>query len=297
MYQRTLSAPLTIAGVGVHSGAPATLRLLPATANSGITFVRVDVTDKANRIPARWDCVVDTRMCTVLANTAGVSVATVEHLMAALRGCDVHNVTIEIDGPEIPIMDGSSAPFIQAIDEVGTVALAAPAYAIKVLMPICVEDGDKMVKLLPSTRATYEGEIDFTHDAIGRQSYKMELLNGNFRHELSEARTFGFFDDVEALRKMGLARGGSLDNAIVVDTNGVMNPEGLRFADEFIRHKLLDAVGDMYLAGAPVIAAYHANKPSHAMNNAVLRALFANKDAWAIVPMDGVLAPRELEVA
>lgn len=295
MNQRTLAAPLTIAGIGVHSGATATLHLLPAPVDTGIYFVRVDVTDQPNRIPARWDCVVDTRMCTVLANTAGVSVATVEHLMAALRGCDVTNVIIEIDGPEIPIMDGSSAPFITAIDAVGTTQQSAPVYAIKVLKPVRVQDGDKVVTLAPAQTASYEGDIDFDHQSIGCQSYRMTLLNGNFRHELSSARTFGFFDDVEALRKMGLARGGSLDNAIVIDRDGVMNPGGLRFDDEFIRHKLLDAVGDMYLAGAPMIAAYTARKPSHALNNALLRELFAHKDAWAIVPMD--VAARELEAA
>jgi len=285
VYQRTLSAPVQLDGVGLHSGKPVHLRLLPAAPGTGIVFVRVDVTDKNNRIPARWDCVVDTRLCTVLANTAGVSVGTVEHLMAALRGVDVHNVLIELDGPEVPIMDGSSAVFIQAIDAVGMVEQDAPAYGIKVLAPITVMEGDKVVSLMPAERASYGGEIEFNHPTIGQQTFAVELLNGNFRHEIADARTFGFFEEVNTLRSMGLALGGSLENAIVVNQDGVMNPDGLRFADEFIRHKLLDAIGDLYLAGAPVIGAYHGFKPSHALNNALLRALFANQGAWAVVPL------------
>lgn len=290
IHQRTLSAPVVLQGVGLHSGKPVNLRLLPAATDSSVVFVRTDVTDKNNRIPARWDCVVDTRLCTVLSNTAGVTVGTVEHLMAALRGADVYNVIVELDGPEVPIMDGSSAAFITAIDAVGTVVQDAPAYGIKVLSPITVTEGDKEVRLMPAERASFGGDIVFDHPTIGEQIYEVELLNGNFRHEIAHARTFGFFEEVNTLRSMGLALGGSLDNAIVVNRDGVMNPDGLRFADEFIRHKLLDAIGDLYLAGAPVIGAYHGHKPSHALNNALLRALFANQGAWAIVPLGAVPA-------
>ena len=295
-YQRTLSAPVDLKGVGLHSGKPVTLRLLPAAVDTGVVFVRTDVTDKNNRIPARWDSVVDTRLCTVIANSAGVSVGTIEHLMAALRGADVHNVIAELNGAEVPIMDGSSADFLAAIAQVGTVAQDTPAFAIKVLSPITVQEGDKIVCLTPSSRATYSGDIEFNHPTIGEQSYTVELLNGNFAHQIAAARTFGFFEEVNTLRSMGLALGGSLDNAIVVDRDGVMNPGGLRFEDEFIRHKLLDAIGDLYLAGAPVIGAYHAHKPSHALNNALLRALFADRSAWAVVPLGGV-APEMAEIA
>ena len=294
MFQRTLKSAIDLNGIGLHSGRPVALRLLPAPVNTGIVFVRVDVTDKANRIPARWDCVVDTRMCTVLANPDGVSVGTVEHVMAALRGADVHNAIIEVNGPEVPIMDGSSAQFLQAIDATGVVAQNAPAYAIKVLEPVTVRDGDKEVTLSPAPRARYSGTIDFDHPAIGEQDYEVEMLNGNFRHEIADARTFCLYEEVDMLRAQGLAQGGSLENAIVVDRSGVMNPEGLRFEDEFIRHKLLDAIGDLYLAGMPIIAAYHGVKPGHALNNALLRALFANRSAWAVVPLS---APVPVAVA
>jgi UDP-3-O-[3-hydroxymyristoyl] N-acetylglucosamine deacetylase len=285
MRQQTIKSATTLTGVGLHSGAPVTLRLLPAPANSGINFVRVDVTDKPNRIPARWDCVVDTRLCTVVANPSGVSVGTIEHLMAALRGADIHNVTLELNGPEVPIMDGSSAAFLEALDAVGVQQQTEPVYAIKVLQPITFQDGDKTASLSPANRASYTGRIEFDHPTIGHQTFATELLNGNFRHDIAQARTFGFFEEVEAMQAMGLARGGSLDNAIVINRDGVMNPEGLRFGDEFIRHKLLDAIGDMYLAGMPVIAAYNAVRPSHGLNNALLRALFANPDAWSVMPL------------
>ncbi len=283
-HQRTLAAPVTLSGIGLHSGAPVTLTLRPAPVNTGIVFVRTDVTQSDNRVPAKWDRVIDTRLCTVVANDNGVRVGTIEHIMAALRGAEITNAILELDGPEVPIMDGSSAVFVDAIDRVGTTPQDAPVYMIKVLEPITVEDGDKQVRLTPANRASYAGSIDFNHAAIGHQAYAVEMLNGNFRHEIASARTFGLLDEVEQLRAHGLARGGSLDNAIVVNQDGVMNPDGLRYQDEFIRHKLLDAIGDLYLAGMPVLAAYHGVRGSHAMNNALLRALFANPKSWAIVP-------------
>lgn len=285
MHQRTIKQAVSCQGVGLHSGALLNLKLLPATAGAGITFIRTDVTDKDNRIAARWDCVVDTRLCTVLANRDGVSVGTVEHIMAALRGAEIHNVTIELDGAEVPIMDGSSAAFVELIDRAGVEVQGDVAYAIKILHPVTVTEGNKSVTLSPAPVATYTGEIEFAHPSIGQQKYGIQLLNGNFRHDLADSRTFGFYEEVTALRAMGLAKGGSLENAIVLDQDAIMNPEGLRHEDEFIRHKLLDAVGDIYLAGAPVIGAYHGVRPSHALNNAALRALFADRDAWAVVPL------------
>lgn len=289
-HQRTLKAPTTLNGVGLHSGAAVTLVMKPAAIDTGVVFVRTDIAGPNNRVPARWDRVVDTRLCTVLANDDGVNVGTIEHLMAALRGAEITNVILELNGPEVPIMDGSSAVFIDAIDQVGTIEQDAPIYMIKVLEPITVRDGDKEVRLSPANRASYAGSIDFAHDAIGEQAYAVEMLNGNFRHEIAGARTFGLMNEVEQMRAAGLARGGSLENAIVVGENGVLNPEGLRFADEFIRHKLLDAIGDMYLAGMPVLAAYHGVKPSHAMNNKLLRELFARPQAWVIVPVEKAAA-------
>lgn len=294
--QKTLAKQVDLNGVGVHSGLPVHVCLKPAPQGTGIIFVRTDVKDQPNVIPALWSYVVDTRLCTLLANSAGVKVGTIEHLMAALRGADVSNVIIEIDGPEVPIMDGSSAAFIEAIDSVGVVEQEAPVYAIKVLEPIEVRDGDKYVRLMPSDQETYSGTIIYENQVIGHQSYEMTFVNGNFRHELADSRTFGLFEEVDALRSMGLAKGGSLENAIVVTKDSVMNPEGLRHEDEFIRHKLLDAVGDLYLAGAPVIAAYEGVRLSHGMNNALLRTLFARPQSWVRVEM-GTSVVREAVLA
>ncbi len=285
--QQTLARSLTIRGVGLHSGAVVTMTLRPAAADHGIVFVRTDVTDRGNTIPARWDHVVDTRLCTVIGNADGVTVGTIEHLMAALRGCGIDNTVVEIDGPELPVMDGSSAPFVALIDEAGVRAQALPRRAIKVLREVSVEQDGKRATLKPAEGSVFAGEIDFRHPAIGVQSFETHLYNGNFRHDLAEARTFGFVEEVEALRKMGLARGGSLDNAIVLDRETVLNAEGLRFADEFIRHKLLDAVGDLYLAGGPILGAYEGTKAGHALNNAILRELFATPGAWVLVDQYG----------
>jgi UDP-3-O-[3-hydroxymyristoyl] N-acetylglucosamine deacetylase len=279
---KTLAQPVTLSGVGLHNGMPVTMTLHPAPADFGIQFVRTDIQSGDNHIPARYDRVVDSRLCTVLANPAGVTVGTIEHLMAALRGAEVTNARIELDAPEVPAMDGSSAEFLAAIDRAGVVAQPKPIQFIRVLETVRVVDGDKSAELNPADRASFSGSIDFSHQTIGQQNYRVELLNGNFRHEIARARTFGLYEEVAMMRSAGLALGGSLDNAIVVDKNGVMNPDGLRYHDEFIRHKLLDAIGDLYLAGMPVLAAYHGNKASHSLNNALVRALFATPASWRI---------------
>jgi UDP-3-O-[3-hydroxymyristoyl] N-acetylglucosamine deacetylase len=281
--QHTLASTVTIEDIGLHSGTAVRMTLYPAPADTGISFIRTDVTDRGNRIPARWDHVVDTQLCTVVGNDEGVTVGTVEHLMAALRGCEIDNVLIEIDGPEVPAMDGSAAPFVKAIDKVGIQNQPQPRTAIKVLKPVHLEDGDKVISLLPSDVSSFGGTIDFDHDEIGAQDYEITLMNGNFRHNLADARTFGFLKDVEMMQKHGLALGGSLENAIVLDDNGVMNPDGLRHKNEFIRHKLLDAIGDLYLAGGPIIGAYHSMRAGHELNNRLLHKLFATKDAWCFV--------------
>lgn len=278
--QHTLRKDATITGTGLHSGADVRMTLRAAPADAGIVFVRTDVTDRDNVIPARWDHVVDTRLCTMLGNAAGVTVGTVEHLMAALRGCGVDNVIVELDGPEVPVMDGSSEPFVQMIDEARLQAQAVPRRVIKILREISIEVDGKIARLRPSDGSHFSGSIAFDHPAIGAQMRDVQLLNGNFRHDIAAARTFGFLTEVEMLRKKGLALGGSLENAIVLDHDSIMNPEGLRHEDEFIRHKLLDAIGDLYLAGAVIEGAYESNRPGHAMNNALLRALFADESAW-----------------
>lgn len=289
--QQTIRQTLTIQGIGLHSGAIVTLTIHPAGEGHGIVFVRSDVTDRDNIIPAQWDNVADTRLCTVIANEAGASVGTIEHLMAALRGCGIDNVKIEIDGPEVPVMDGSSAPFVERFDAVGVLAQSAPRRAIRVLKEVSVTQDGKRVRLSPSDSSAFVGQIEFNHPAIGSQFFETKLYNGNFRHDLASARTFGFAHEVEAMRKMGLARGGSLDNAIVLDDMKVLNQDGLRFADEFIRHKLLDAVGDLYLAGGPILGVYEGFKAGHALNNAILHELFATPGAWAYVDVFEDAAP------
>ncbi|MGB4107216.1 MAG: UDP-3-O-acyl-N-acetylglucosamine deacetylase [Alphaproteobacteria bacterium] len=289
--QHTIQKEITATGTGLHSGAAINLALKPAAPGHGIVFVRTDLKGD-NRIPALWDKVADTRLCTVLANDSGASVGTVEHLMAALRGCAVDNILIELNGPEVPAMDGSSKPFVDMIDKVGVKAQNAPRRAIRILKEVTIEENGKTVTLKPAEEFVFAGEIDFDHPDIGRQRYEIKLLNGNFRHDLADSRTFGFFHEVEMMRQNGLALGGSLENAIVLDKNSVMNPEGLRHSDEFIRHKLLDAVGDMYLAGAPILGAYEGVKAGHAMNNAILRKLFASPDAFEIIELQDVRVPK-----
>jgi len=283
--QHTLASAINFHGIGLHSGAKVSVTLRPALADSGILFIRTDVTDRDNVIPARWNYVVDTRLCTVIGNADRVTVGTIEHLMAALRGCGIDNAIIELDGSEVPVMDGSAAPFVDIIDDAGLQVQEAPRRAIKILKEISVEQDGKIVRLVPAIGSSFEGCIDFDHPSIGRQTYEIQLLNGNFRHDLADSRTFGFVHEVEALRKNGLALGGSLENAIVLDNVSVLNKDGLRHYDEFIRHKLLDAIGYLYLAGSQILGAYEADKPGHAMNNAILRKLFATRDAWTMVDL------------
>lgn len=283
VMQHTLISPVSIEGIGLHSGKSVTLTLYPARANNGIVFLRSDIFDRDNRIEALWSNVVDTKLCTVIANKDNVRVGTIEHLMAALRGCGVDNAVVELNGPEVPIMDGSSMPFIEAIEQSGIEAQNVARRSIKILKEVRVEKDGKIVTLTPSSTSEFNGGIDFNHPSIGRQEYSTTLLNGNFKHDIAEARTFGFLHEVEFLRKNGLALGGSMDNAIVLDEKGVMNPSGLRFDNEFIRHKILDAIGDLYLAGAPILGAYDGSKAGHEMNNAILHALFADQSAWEYV--------------
>jgi UDP-3-O-[3-hydroxymyristoyl] N-acetylglucosamine deacetylase len=285
--QHTLKSEISLEGTGLHSGARVALTLRPAGPGEGIKFIRTDVAGSDNVIPARWDLVVDTRLCTMIGNADGVSVGTIEHLMAALRGCAIDNAVIELNGPEVPVMDGSAAPFVELIDSAGMQAQQAPRRVIRVLREITVEEGDKFARLTPDENSVFAGRIDFAHPSIGVQTREIKLLNGNFRHDIAGARTFGFLHEVETLRRNGLARGGSLENAIVLDDGGILNPGGLRHEDEFIRHKLLDAVGDLYLAGAPIIGAYDGHKAGHALNNALLRKLFATDGAWEAAEVNG----------
>jgi UDP-3-O-[3-hydroxymyristoyl] N-acetylglucosamine deacetylase len=289
--QHTLKTPVEISGIGLHSGKIVNLVLRPARAGQGVVFIRTDITDKNNIIPALWNYVVDTQLCTVIGNTDGVRAGTIEHLMSALRGCGIDNVTIEIDAAEVPVMDGSAMPFVELIDDAGIAVQSAPRRAIRVLKEVVVEQDGKRVTLSPSNDSVFAGEIEFDHANIGAQRFETKLLNGNFKHDIAGARTFGFLHEVEWMRKNGLGLGGSLDNAIVLNHEGVMNPGGLRHENEFIRHKLLDAIGDLYLAGGRILGAYDGIKAGHAMNNAVLRALFARPDAYEMVDLHGDSLP------
>ncbi len=283
--QHTIRQEITISDIGLHCGEVINMRLVPAAENHGIVFVRTDIMQGDNVIPALWNKVVDTRMCTVIGNDDGAIVGTIEHLMSALCGLGVDNLVIEIDGAEVPAMDGSSMPFVEAIEHAGLKAQNLPKRAIKVLKGISVEENGKFVHLTPSDESIFAGEIEFDHADIGYQRFETKLVNGNFKHDIAGARTFGFFHEAQYLRSQGLGLGGSLDNAIILDDKGVMNLEGLRFENEFIRHKLLDAIGDLYLAGGQIIGLYDGVKSGHAMNNAILRELFSRDDNWEYVDL------------
>jgi UDP-3-O-[3-hydroxymyristoyl] N-acetylglucosamine deacetylase len=280
MSQRTLRGKAECSGVGVHSGEKVTLKICPAPAGTGIVFVRTDLKNGARHIPARWDHVVDTRLCTVIGNKAGARVATIEHLMAALSACGIDNALIEIDGAEVPVMDGSSDPFIFLIEMAGTVEQDAQHRVIDILSPVEVKHDGKMAKLSPALESRFSFEIDFDQAPISRQRYDFILSRESFKSEIGRARTFGFFEDVDAMRRQGYARGGSLENAVVVKGDRIMNEDGLRYADEFVRHKLLDAVGDIALAGASIRGHFEGYCSGHALNNQLLRALFADASAW-----------------
>ena len=288
-HQHTLAGPAIFAGVGLHSGQRVRAAILPAPTGSGIVFVRTD-RGGDNRVAARAGAVVQTRLNTVIGNAAGVTVSTIEHLMAALAALAVDNAVIELDGPEVPIMDGSALPFVQMIDHAGRRRQEAPRRYLEVLRPVEVADGDKRARLLPARRFELAFEIAFDSPVIGRQSVDLAVDEDSFRAELADARTFGFLHEVEALRRAGLALGGSLDNAVVVDGDRILNPEGLRRADEFVRHKALDAVGDLYVLGHPVIGRFEGLYAGHAINNAVVRALLGQPEAFRITAFSPRLA-------
>jgi UDP-3-O-[3-hydroxymyristoyl] N-acetylglucosamine deacetylase len=257
--------------------------LKPAPVDSGIVFDRVDLDLEDIRVEARFDSVGETMLGTSIANKSGASVSTIEHLMAALSALGIDNLIVEIDGPELPIMDGSSAYFVELLDKAGVRSQSKTRRHIKILHPIVFEDGEKRGELHPADGFTAEFEIDFDCPVIQKQKYTFDLSAKAFRDEIASARTFGNLKDVDQLRAAGLGRGASLDNTIVIDGEDVMNAGGLRFEDEFVRHKVLDAVGDLYLAGAPIVGHFIGIRAGHGVNNSLLRALFDNPDKWAYV--------------
>ena len=280
VFQKTLRNSISCTGVGLHGGKLINMKLTPAPVNSGIVFKRTDVAPAVAEIPALYNTVSDLMMCTTVENEAHIKVATVEHLMAALSGCGIDNVIVELDGPEVPVMDGSSAPFVFLIECADVIDQEAPRRYIKVLKEVEVNEGAAKANLSPADNISIAFEIDFENPRIGKQNCSFSLRNGTFKNELSRARTFGFLSEFEQLKKLGLAKGGSLDNAIVLSGPDILNEEGLRYDDEFVRHKALDAIGDLYLAGAPIIGEFYGFRSGHALNNKLLHAFLSDKDAW-----------------
>ena len=284
--QTTIKAPVTFSGTGLHTGRAVRMTVHPASANYGIWFRRTDVDGVDDLVPARWDAVDDTQLCTRITNDRGVTVSTIEHIMAALVGCGVSNALIEVDGPEVPLMDGSSQHFVDAILARGLSALNAPVHAIEILREVEVVVGDARATLSPAPTLTIDFAIDFADAAIGRQEKTLNMANGAFVHELCDSRTFCRNADIHAMRAQGLALGGSVENAVVVDGADVLTPGGLRHSDEAVRHKMLDALGDLALAGAPILGRYSGYKAGHGVTNTLLRALFADPSAYRIVECD-----------
>ena len=284
-YQTTLRNRATVRGVGVHSATPAQLVLQPADVDSGVVFLRTGLPGGRERLlEAKRSNVTHTALCTMLGDASGASVSTVEHLLAALSGLQIDNILIEIDGPETPIMDGSAAGFVSAIDQAGRAQQSRLRRHIKILKPVRVSHDGGYAEFLPAERGfRLDIEIDFNSRVIGRQRFLFDLDPVKFRREIARARTFGFVRDVEKLWQAGYALGSSLENSVAIDGDMILNPEGLRYADEFVRHKALDAVGDLSLAGAPLIGLYRAHRPGHKLNATALDALFADRSAYEYV--------------
>lgn len=288
--QATLRDQAVLSGIGVHSGLPVTITLHPADAGTGLRFIRTGLKGRrAREIRAHIQAVTATEFATVLGDTSGPLVSTAEHVLAALYGLGVDNAVVEIDGPEVPIMDGSAAPFVAAIDQVGIETLDQPRCFIRVLKPVRVANGEAFGELRPYARGLrIETEIAFDHPLIGRQTLAFDVAPDLFRRDIARARTFGFMRDVTKLWSAGYALGASLENTVVVSDARVLNLEGTRYSDEFVRHKALDAIGDLALAGAPLLGAYRSVRGGHKLNYAVLSALMADQSAWALVEPDAV---------
>ncbi len=279
--QTTIAKEASVSGVGVHSGKPAQLTVRPAGEGTGVVFVRADVRDRAAEIPALVTKVTTTELGTNMSNEAGVSVATVEHFLAACAGLGIDNVVAELDGPELPILDGSSRPFVELLDRAGLKRQAATKRVLKILKPVEVRSGVKFARLSPGEGFTMNVVIDFATPAIGRQEINFKMQPGAFAREVAWARTFGFAHQAEQLHAMGKGLGASMDNTVVIADDRVMNPDGLQAPDEFVRHKLLDVIGDLFLAGGTIEGLYEAEQPGHALNNQLLRAVFADATSFA----------------
>lgn len=290
--QRTIVNPATFTGTGLHSGRPAKVVVNPAAPDHGIVFVRTDVARGAGRIPALWSNVVIAPLNTRIQNEAGYSVSTIEHLMAALVGCGVHNALIEINGPEVPVLDGSSVRFVRGLVSAGLREQDAPLSVIEIIAPVEVRQGDATARLEPAAGVSMSFSIAFSDAVIGQQSKVLDLSNGAFVRELSDSRTFCRRADVEAMQAAGLALGGTYDNAVVVEGDAVLSAGGLRHDDEAVRHKMLDALGDLATAGMPILGHFVGDKSGHALTNKLLRAMFSRPEAWRLRMADTQLAAR-----
>ena len=277
--QQTLSESIIIKGIGLHSGIDVSMKLIPADADFGIQFYRTDLKSK-NVVEALWSNVTNTQLSTTISNNYGTSISTVEHLMSALSGLHIDNLKIEIDGPEVPIMDGSSLDFVNVIESISVKNLNKRRKIIKIKKDVKVIGDNSSVELKPNKQFSIDFEIDFPSKVISKQSCQLQLINGNYKSDIASARTFGFEKDVDMLRSNGLALGGSLQNAVVVGDNKILNKEGLRFKDEFVRHKILDSIGDLYLAGAPIQGYFFGNKSGHYLNNLLLKELFSDHNNY-----------------
>lgn len=282
--QRTIKQAVQETGIGLHKGEKVTMTLRPAPANTGIVFRRVDL-DPCVDIPSKANAVGDTMLCTCLSNSDGVSIHTVEHLASALAGLGIDNIIVEVDSHELPIMDGSASPFIFLLQSAGIEELNAPKQFIRVKKAIRVEDGDKWAELVPFDGFKVDFRIDFDHPVISqtRQHMVMDFDSASYVNEVSRARTFGFMRDLEYMNAHNLALGGSMENAVALDEFRVLNPEGLRYDDEFLKHKILDAVGDLYLCGHSIIGALNAFKTGHGLNNKLLNAMLEDRNSWEFV--------------
>jgi UDP-3-O-[3-hydroxymyristoyl] N-acetylglucosamine deacetylase len=291
--QTTLRSQATVTGVGVHSGLPVNLTLGPASIDAGFIFARPGADGSDRRVRAIAKSVTSTEFATVLGDQQGPLVSTAEHVLAALRGMGVDNATIEIDGPEVPIMDGSSAAFVAAVDQAGMGEQSAPRRFIQVLQPVQVKMGDAFGEIRPHARGfRAEVEIDFANPVIGRQNFALDLTPESFRRDISRARTFGCMNDVAKLRSAGFALGASFENSMVFDDECLLNAGGLRYADECARHKVLDVIGDLALAGLPLIGSYRSVRGGHKVNHAVLTALMADRTAWRVIEGQSIRRPR-----
>ena len=280
--QQTLRSDFSLKGVGLHSGKKVNITIQPSKINNGIKFIRTDL-GSDNIVDALWSNVSSTNLCTTISNNKGVSVSTIEHLMSALSGMHIDNANVLIDNIEVPIMDGSSLPFVELLEANGVATQESDRRIILIKKEIMVSNNDSYAKITPNKQFSIDFEIDFASNLINKQARQLQLINGNYKSDISSARTFGFEKDVDYLRANGLALGGSLDNAVVVGEKYILNKEGLRFDDEFVRHKILDSIGDLYLAGNPIRGYFYGSKSGHFLNNQLLRKLFSDKSNFELV--------------